>query len=248
MSYWVDGWVDGELTTWIVVVNSCSVWATVLIDLLRRTQSSHWFVQTAHRSTCNEKHSINHFHRSSQCDIPATFNRVILLCVFPAEYKRPVLRESPSFARLVYPVCGAVGKTTADVVTLLVDIVPELIAFPAETGVVALGVFIVTTCPLVVVFWLDVDAAVFEWFPFRVTVDSTILAIFLLDVDATFGDWPISCDGEFNLTIVTPPFIWLISLFCDDVADDWLNFLFRIFVNYILANSFWDFSMSIVLP
>lgn len=86
-------------------------------------------------------------------DIPAIFNRVILLCVFPAEYKRPVLRESPSLARLVYPVCGAVGETTAVVVvTLLVDIIPEFIPRPAEAGVVTLDVFIVTTCPLVVVF------------------------------------------------------------------------------------------------
>lgn len=73
--------------------------------------------------------------------------------MLPAEYKRPVLRESPSLARLVYPVCGAVGETTADVVvTLLVDVIPELIPIPAVTGVVTLDVFIVTTCPLVVVF------------------------------------------------------------------------------------------------
>lgn len=67
--------------------------------------------------------------------------------MFPAEYNRPVLRESPSLARLVYPVCGAVGETTEVVVTLPVDIVP------VEIGAVAtLDEFIVTTCPLVVAF------------------------------------------------------------------------------------------------
>ena len=61
-----------------------------------------------------------------------------------------MLRESPSLARLVYPVCGAVGVTTADVVEtlLVVDVVP----FPDEIGVVIVDELIVTTCPLVDVF------------------------------------------------------------------------------------------------
>lgn len=56
-----------------------------------------------------------------------------------------MLRESPSLARLVYPVCGAVGETTDVVVTLLVDVVPVNMPLPVDGVVATLDEFIVTT-------------------------------------------------------------------------------------------------------